>query len=169
MISSFPINDDSVIPAVCSAAGEQAPPQPEANLPEAPIQAVAAAKNTASIIFANVLAAGTTSETMLGFYCALAPGHVGHLNAEGLNGTLVQSTLCSIKEPISIEEARHVLRTWTTRYFLTVLESISNTHGYLDWLCHNLDVAKMNSVGLLGDSIQSQICVDSKASRATLS
>lgn len=46
------------------------------------------------------------------------------------------------------------------RYYVTVLENISDVGGWKKWLCDNMDVAKMDAVGLDGVGAQHQICSD---------
>lgn len=162
MVASFPINDLDVVPAVCQAGGVQTKPRPEANLPQAPENAVSASRNTASILFAVIWATGATSETQLTSLCLSAPKYVADLNKQQLNGTLIQSTLCSIKSPISIGRARNLVKTWMSRYFTTVVENISHSKGWSEWLCNNLDSDRLYSAGLYGYGIQEQICSDSK-------
>ena len=161
MVNSFPFNSDVIIPAVCAAAGVAPPLQPEATLPFADQDAVDAAHNTASILFANVLAASAPTDTGLNVLCAQAPDHVANLNAEMMDGDLVQSKLCDIHEPLASTDARSMLVTWLTRYFITVVENISNTAGWGQWLCNNLDPVKLSSVGLDGYTVRMQVCLDS--------
>jgi hypothetical protein len=163
MVSSFGINDLSVVQAVCAAAGLQTRPRPEKSLPWAPVGAVRAARNTASILFTIIWAAGATSDSQLNATCARAPDYISHLNREQLNGTLVQSTLCSIKSPIAASHARESVKVWMSRYFTTVLENISHGPGWLEWLCNNIDPDMLELAGLFGAGIQSQVCADSKS------
>ena len=163
MVSSFAINDLTVVQAVCDASGLQTRPRPEKSLPWAPAAAVRAARNTASILFTIIWAAGATSGSQLNAACARAPDYVSYLNREHLNGTLVESTLCSIKLPIAPSHARDSLKTWMSRYFNTVLENISHGEGWLKWLCNNIDPDMLELAGLFGAGVQSQVCTDSKS------
>ena len=162
MVSSFAINDLLVEEAVCAAAGVQTKPRPEATLPWAPNSAVHAARNTASILFSIIWVAAATSDSQLSIACARAPDYTSHLNNERLNGTLIQSTLCSFKNPVSVNQADHLVRTWMSRYFTTVIENIGQGAGWIGWLCSNIDPEKLNAAGLYGYGIQSQVCADSK-------
>ena len=166
MIASFPLDDQSLVSAVCTAANVQTPPQAEATLPWANPAAVSAARNTASIMFANMLAAAANSGSQLNIACAHAASHIANLDKERLNGDLVQSTLCQITQPMSTSEGRHMLKSWTMRYFITVLESISDVDGWLDWLCNNLDPLKVDLTGMDGYSVQMQVCMDSKTEQS---
>lgn len=161
MIASFAISDMDVVNAVCHAGGVQTKPRPEGTMPWAPKNAVQAARNTASILFSLILATGAKSNAQLSTACARAPRYVPYLNKEQLNGTLVQSTLCSIQSPIATSHARESLQTWTSRYFITVIENISHVPGWLDWLCRNISPDHLNSAGLDGYGIELQICSDS--------
>lgn len=163
MVSSFAINDLTVVQAVCAAAGLQTKLRPEKSLPWASDGAVRAARNTASILFTIIWAAGATSDSQLNAACARAPDYVSYLDMEQLNGTLVQSTLCSIKTPIAASHARDALKTWMSRYFTTVLENIIHGEGWLEWLCKNIDPDMLDLAGLFGAGIQSQVCADSKS------
>ena len=163
MIESFALLDSTVKPAICHTAGLPVAPQPESDPLKASDGAVQAAKNTASVIFAELLVAGALKSSEVKLLCAHAPNHVASLNAEHLNGSLVQSTLCKYTEPISIAQAKSSLAAWLSRYFTTVIESISNTNNWLDWLCKHLDVDGMDSAGLNGVGIQQQVCSDSTA------
>lgn len=164
MVSSFGINDRLVEQAVCSAAGVQTKPRPEATLPWASNNAVRAARNTASVLFSVIWATAATSDSQLNIACARAPDYTLHLNNEQLNGTLVQSTLCSFKSPVSVKSAHHLVRTWMSRYFTTVLENIGQGDAWLGWLCSNVDPEKLNAAGLYGYGIHTQVCDDSKSS-----
>ena len=163
LISSFPLNGDTVKEAVCLKAGQGLLPRPFATFEGAPAGAVAAAKNTASIIFANLLAAGATTDSQLNLDCTHMPDHLANLNTEGLNADLVQTTVCNQHTPVSPQVAQVDLVTYSTRYFITVLETIGSSPGWLQWLCANLDPVKMSSVGLDGNQVQKQVCAHTKA------
>lgn len=169
MVSSFGLNDFNVVNAVCSGAGMQAKPRPEASLPWAPSAAVSAAKNTASILFANILAIGATTESDLSFLCAKVPDYIPCLNEEQLNGTVLQSRVCSITQPILTSDGIDLVTTWRTRYFITVIENISDSDGWLDWLCANIDPGLLTFNGLYGMAVQQQVCNDSKNSPGGIS
>lgn len=163
LIASFAIDDMTVIDAICIAGGQGLKPRPEANLPWASNSAVSAARNTASVLFAIIWSSAAASNSQLNASCARAADYVDNVNKEQLNGTVVQSTICQFTGPISTAQGREMVRTWLSRYFITVLENISNGDGYLEWLCENIDPKKLNHAGLNGYGIQSQICGDCKA------
>lgn len=100
---------------------------------------------------------------MLNVMCAHAPEHIPNLNAEKLNGTLVESILCSYKTPLDVNQVRSRVLSWTSRLYITVLENIGNVDGWLDWLCEHLDVEGMNGVGLIGWGSKQQVCNDAKS------
>ena len=162
MVSSFALNDLDVVDAVCKAGGVQTKPRPEATMPWASASAVQAARNTVSILFANILATGAATKSQLSALCSKAPDYVSHLNKEQLNGTLIQSTICGMDSPISVSDARNSIKTWTSRYFTTVVENISHDKGWLEWLCGNIDPDLLTFYGLYGSGVQSQICSDSQ-------
>ena len=163
MVASFPINDLQVVDAICKAAGSQTKPRPEATLPWAPNNAVRAAQNTASVLFSVLWAAAATTDSQLNIACARAPDYVDPLNKEHLNGTLIESTLCGISDPIPAKRAQNTMKTWMSRYFTTVLENISQVDGWRSWLCDNIDPDMLDLAGTYGYGIQMQICNDSSS------
>jgi hypothetical protein len=166
LLEYFPVIGESVKEAVCQASTLQLAPEPEANpIPGNPA-AVKAAKNTASIIYAILVAAGATTDTELNLNCAHAPDYISSLNKIHLNGTMVESTMCEIKKPIAAAEVRSMLRTWMTRYYITIVENISEGNTWLSWLCDNVDIEKMNAVGLSGKAVQYRVCNDAAATTA---
>lgn len=161
-IDQFYLTATKLLKAVCDKAGKQVPPRPfSSGEPRHLSEAAAfAARNTASILYATLLAAGAESGLRINVLCAHAPNHIENLNTEKLNGTLVQSRLCSFKGPIPIGQARTQILSWTSRLFITVLENIGEGDDWLKWLCVNLHVEKMNKVGLIGWSGKQQVCED---------
>ena len=168
-MDGFLLSDTAVIGAVCQEVGRSLPPRPEGIPGPADVDrnATTAARNTASILFATILAAGAETDSMLNIDCAHAPDHVDNLDIEMLNGTLVESTLCNITTILSIQESKGRVFEWSTRLFITIIESISNVGGYLDWLCSHLDAHRMQSVGLLGPGAVGQVCLDSQTDVAS--
>lgn len=163
MLDAFYLDDTAVIGSMCDAAGKQLPPRPEGATIKVNPNAVAAVNATMSITYGFMYAASATSNSQLNILCAHAPEHISSLIAEGLDGNVVQSTLCNITEPLSAGEATNMLSVWSTRTFITVIENISNVGGYLGWLCINVNVGMMNAAGLVGAAVQQQICEDAAA------
>jgi len=166
LLDYFPVNGNSVKDAVCHAAGTERAPQPENNRLRGDPAAVSAARNTQSILFAILYAANAQTGAELSDLCAQAPEYVEKLSAEHLNGSLVASTRCRFKKPIPIPVAKMMLRSWMTRYYITVLENVSNTAGWRKWLCSNLDAEKMDTVGLNGVGLLQQVCSDVNATES---
>lgn len=168
-IDSLYLTDTSLLEAVCTKAGQQVPPRPFGIEAGRPLSAAAgfAARNTATILYATLLAAGADSSIKLNVLCAHAPEYIDNLNLEKLNGTLMEATLCSFKEPLSVSEAQSKILSWTSRLFITVLENIGDVGGWLKWLCENLDEEGMNAVGLIGSGSKQQVCSDAKTGLPT--
>lgn len=164
-IDQFFLTDSKLLTAVCGKAGKQVPPRPFGADAGRPIGQSAgfAARNTASILYATLFAAGAESDLQLNVMCAHAPDHIVNLDAEQLNGTLVESTLCDIKTPLQIDEAQSKILSWTSRLYITVLENIGDTPDWLGWLCENLDTEGMNSVGLVGWGSKQSVCDDARS------
>lgn len=163
-IDQFYLTNENLFKAVCDRAGKQVPPRPFGRGAGRHISEAAAfaARNTATILYSTLLAAGAETDLQLNVLCAHAPNYIDNLNAEMLNGTLMQSTLCEIREPLSVDEALSKILSWTSRLFITVLENIGDVGGWLGWLCKHLDVEGMNSVGLIGWGSKEQVCEDAE-------
>lgn len=168
-INQFYLTDSNLLRAVCGRAGQQVPPRPFGTEAGRHLSKAAAfaARNTASILYATLVAAGVESDLELNVLCAHAPEHTANLNAESLNGTLVESTLCSIKAPLTVVQTQHKILSWTSRLFITVLENVGNVDGWLHWLCENLDEEGMNGVGLIGWGSKLQVCKDARTGLST--
>ncbi len=167
LLDSFPVNGQNVKTAACRAGVQAIAPEPESAPAIANQTAVKAAKNTASIIYAILVASAATTGSELNLYCAHAPDYVTSLNEIELNGSLVESILCKFTAPIAGPEAKSTLVTWMSRYYITVLENASKVEGWLDWLCQNVDVEKMNAAALDGDAVKYQICADAAGAGAS--
>lgn len=168
-LASFPIDqffltDSSLLKAVCDKADKQVPPRPFGSGAGRRISEAAgnAARNTASILYATLLASGAISDGRINIMCAHAPEYTANLNAEQLNGTLVKSTLCSFTGLLEVSQAQARILTLTSRLFITVLENIGRDEHWLGWLCEHLYVKGMNGVGLIGWGSRQQVCEDAK-------
>lgn len=64
--------------------------------------AATAVKNAASTLYALLLASGATTAAELATLCDIAPQFSASEKAEFLDASIVQDTLCSAKEPISV-------------------------------------------------------------------
>lgn len=149
---------------MCEKAGKQVPPRPFGEDAGSPISEAAAyaSKNTASKLYATILAASAATDVELNVLCAHAPEHIDNLNTEMLNGTLVQSTLCSYPKPHKLGWYAYQILALSSRLFTTVLENIGNVDSdeWLNWLCTHLSEEGMNNVGLYGAGVSQQICED---------
>ena len=159
LLNKFMLNSTGIVGAICHSVGKPLPPQPFSPGHRSPEREAAAhaVTNSASILYALMLATGLTTDTELNVLCAHAPEYVANLHAELMNGTAFQDTACSVNDPISVEEAVNELFTWTTRIFITMIENISNVDGWLDWLCSHVDTGKLNAVNLNGEVVKQQI------------
>jgi len=161
-LDGFYLGDARIVNATCAAAGKQLPARPEGPLAKINTNATTAYFNTASILYALLFASSATTVAELDGYCADASQYVSGLDTLLLNGTLVESTLCGLTEVLTADVGAAAIRTWTTRMFITVLENVSNVGGWLERLCGSLDVAGLESVGLDGLAVQTQVCADAQ-------
>lgn len=76
---------------------------------------------------------------------------------------LCRDTLCSVKEPITIDDAVEQIYLGLTRIFVATVENISDTPGWLSWLCSNGGIESMNCVNLVGKAVNSHICADASS------
>ena len=120
-------------------------------------------KQTASVLYAYILAASATNSAELKTMCAQAPDQVENLNEELMNGIAFQAALCAITEPLSMQETLDVVITLMSKMFIIMLESASNTDGWLNWLCSHVDVEGVTAVGLYGEAVVETLCHDSLA------
>ena len=169
LLDAFLLNDTAILGTVCHSVGNQLPPRPfgpdHGGLPNrAPALAI---RNSASVLYAFILAAGATTDSELSLLCAHAPEYVSNLNSELMNGTAFRETLCAIKKPMSVKEAVAGVTEWLTRIFITMVESVSNVGDWLGWLCEHVVVEGMDGVGLDGVVVNQTICRDSVAGKAS--
>ncbi|KAK5114536.1 hypothetical protein LTR62_002471 [Meristemomyces frigidus] len=159
LIDGFRLDSSRVINATCTASGIKQSPRPEGALPGVQVVTAAASTflDTISTLYATIYASAAISDSELNIYCAHAPEYVDNINTLLLNGTLVQSTLCNITQPLNVEDARATFKTLSTTAFTTVISATSNIGGYTSWLLDNLDVESMNRVGLAGEAVVFQI------------
>ena len=167
MIDYFPLIGEVVKDGVCEAAGTQRAPQGYSNRFTENKAAVNAARNTQSVLFAILYAAPARSAMELTILCTMAPKYTKRLSAEHINGDVVASTLCKIKKPIPVPVLKGMIRAWMTRYFVTVLENVSKAENWKQWLCQNMDEAKMDAVGLSGQGVKGQVCGNDTAMVST--
>jgi len=161
-LDGFYLDDARVINATCGQGDLQLPPRPVEPLVKVNASATAAYTHAASILYGLMFASSATSDTELNVYCAHAAQYVKSLDHLMFNGTLVESTICDVRAPMSANAGAVAIRTFTTHMFVTVLESISSVGGWLDWLCANLDVEELETVGLDGKYVHNQVCADAK-------
>jgi hypothetical protein len=136
----------------------QRTPEPEADPLPANPAALRAATKSASALYAVLNSIEANSATDLTDKCKQAREQIDVMDNVLLNGSIIAETVCKITEPIALPVARKLVRSWMTKYFLTVLENISNASGFRSWLCENLDMRKMDKAGLQGIAVQRQMC-----------
>ncbi|KAK3717635.1 hypothetical protein LTR37_005702 [Vermiconidia calcicola] len=159
MVNSFPLVGSEIKSAVCNVAGSQSASLSERNAPTANPKAVTKANDLGTIIYAQEWAAGAVTKAQLNALCADAPSHVPNINKMNLNGALWKSTVCNFKEVITVNQARKNLEESSSQYFVTVVKNISNVSNWTQWLCRNVDVAKMEAIGLDGEYVHEQFCL----------
>lgn len=167
LLDGFHMQDGLALNATCAAATLQAPPRPAQPAAAVNSNITSAYVNTASILYGLIFASSALSDSQLNRYCAHAPEYKASLDALMLNGTLVQSTICDVKEPMTTDEGIAAIRTWSSRIFTTVVENVSNVDGWLAWLCDNLDADAMETVGLDGQAVHTQVCSDAKTATSS--
>ncbi|KAK4955036.1 hypothetical protein LTR10_007228 [Elasticomyces elasticus] len=167
-LDGFHLSDARVINASCTKANELKPPRPFTAVPGVQLNTNATVeyRNIISTLFGLLYASSARSDTELNIYCAHGSNYIKSLNTMLLNGTLVEKTVCDLKGPLSIDDSIAGLRTWSSRAFAIVIENISNVSGWMDWLSKNLDEDAMNSVGLDGAAVLTQVKADADADAA---
>lgn len=165
LIDYFMLTSADIIGAVCNSVGQPLPPRPFApdKQPSGPAAAAQAVKNSVSTLYALLLASGATTSIELDALCESAPNYGPSLKAVYLNATIIEETLCSIKQPISLDDAVTEIFTWLTRIFITTIENCSDDPGWLSWLCSNGGIEQMNCVNLNGSKADQQICADASS------
>ncbi|KAK3708972.1 hypothetical protein LTR37_011136 [Vermiconidia calcicola] len=166
LVDQFAIDSQALSKAVCQRAGAPLQPIPATTPPDSKTspQAVKAAQNRLSVLYANILAAGAYTVEDLSDLCEAAPEHEEGFNAQFLNGMLVRRWLCDFTKPITVPDAKTAVVAWTSRYFVAVVESISTVNNWLEWLCKNVDFENMATVGLDPNYVTDQICADARGS-----
>ena len=160
LIDYFMLTSADVIGAVCNSVGEPLPPRPFAPSHQTTgVDAAArAVKIAASNLYALLLASGATTSLELDALCESAPQYEDSLKAVFMNAAVIENALCSIKQPISVDEAVSQVFTWLTKIFITTIENCSDDPGWASWLCSNGGIEQMNCVGLNGIAANQQIC-----------
>jgi hypothetical protein len=166
-IDQFPLIGETVLDAVCNASSMQRTPEPEADPLPANPAALRAATISASALYAVLNSIEADSATDLTDKCKQAREQIDVMDNVLLNGSIIAETVCKITEPIALPVARELVRSWMTKYFVTVLENISNASWFRSWLCENLDLEKMDKAGLHGVAVQRQMCNNSNNLQAS--
>jgi len=159
-VDAFIMDSNRVANATCAAAGKQVNPAPATPAATPNSTTVSAYTNTASVLYAIMFASSATIDSELNIYCAHAPEYVMNLNDIRLNGTVVESILCSstINGLLSVETAKATIKSVSSRLFATAVQGVGDGEGWSGWLCDNLDADAMNAVGLDGLAVRSMIC-----------
>lgn len=161
-VSGFFLDDVSIINATCTLGGGQIRPKAFTPLDGAVVNrtAVQEFEEAQSKIFANLYAASASSDSDLESLCTASssePAQTAYATLQ-LHAACVSGTVCSIKEPISVEQAEQALKSWTTKSFLAFILNISGTSGYKRFLCDELSVDKMDALGLDGQAAKEGVC-----------
>ena len=160
-VAGFLLDDATVINSTCQLAGGRTPNPSTFSVPESAeknVTAIAAYDDAQSKLYAYLYAAQAGSTSDLSSLCSSASGKVQEYNALQLNGDCVADTICSVQEPISVEEGKEQLKKWTSTIFSTVLINSSGVSGYANTLCEKLDVSKLESVGIDGQAVKDAAC-----------
>ncbi|KAF7190800.1 hypothetical protein HII31_07959 [Pseudocercospora fuligena] len=162
-LDGFLLDSGTITNATCQLGGASLNPQPFTTIGGAQVNktAVSEYNDAQSKLFAYTYAASATSSDQLETFCANAaqPVRQGRFDALQLDGSCVKDTICSVKSPLSVDDAKAEFTKWTSTGFLAVIQSLTNQPGYSQWLCHNLDVEGMNGVGLDGKLVKSTVCM----------
>lgn len=160
LLDGVHLDETRVITAVCAGAGLQAPPRPEQPPAQINGSVTDAYVNSVSTLYALLFASSGRSNSQLNIYCAHASEYITSLNALQLNGKLVESTICNITQPLSVDAVVSAIGTWSSNIFTTILANAGTGREYLPFVCENVDVDAMNSVGLDGSAVHSHLCID---------
>lgn len=161
-LDGFLLDASLITNSTCQLGGGLLNPQPFTTNGGAAVNksAVAAFWDAQSKQFAYTYAASASSSSDLDAQCGSAaqPVRQERLDALKLDASCVEATICSVKEPMSVEDAKGELVKWQSQGFLAVIQNISNQPGYQKWLCHNLNVEGLNDVGLDGKLVKANVC-----------
>lgn len=158
-LDGFLLDSGIITNKTCQLGGASLNPQPFTTIGGASVNktAVEAYNDAQSKLFAYTYAASATSSDQLETFCANV--RQGRFDKLQLDGSCVKDTICSVKSPLSVADAKSQFTKWTSTGFLAVIQSLTNQPGYQQWLCHNLDVESMNGVGLDGKLVKSTVCM----------
>lgn len=162
-LDGFLLNSDTIINSTCTAAADLLNPQPFSASAQVNDTAVHEFRTANAKLFAYMSASASSSDTDLNLACAHAPEHKASWRTLLLNATAVEETLCSIKQPLPVPQAKARITEWTSRLFAVVMENISNAAGYHEFLCETLNVEGMTDVGMDGKLVKGLVCADAKA------
>ncbi|EME81026.1 uncharacterized protein MYCFIDRAFT_76962 [Pseudocercospora fijiensis CIRAD86] len=159
-LNGFLLDSATIVNATCQLGADSLHPQPFTTIGGATANqtAVEAYNDAQSKLFAYTYAASATSTDQLQTFCANSaqPVRQGRFDQLQLDASCVKSTICSVKSPLSVDDAKAQFTKWTSMGFLAVIQNLTNQPGYLKWLCHNLDVGGMDGVGLDGKLVKAQ-------------
>ncbi|KXT04076.1 hypothetical protein AC578_4959 [Pseudocercospora eumusae] len=161
-LDGYLLDSATITNATCQLGGASLNPQPFTTIGGATVNktAVEAYNDAQSKLFAYTYAASATSSDQLETYCANAaqPVRQGRFDALQLDASCVEDTICRVKSPLSLDDAKSQFTKWTSMGFLAVIQYLTNQPGYQQWLCHHLDVERMNGVGLDGEMVKAEVC-----------
>nr|OQO15757.1 hypothetical protein B0A51_14852 [Rachicladosporium sp. CCFEE 5018] len=157
-LTPFGINTGHFLEVICGAGRARVPSAPN-NTPCQLSQAqLSDFKTTISDIFAYELATSSATADQAANLCKSAPRYAQRLSAQGLDAGDVQKVLCSVKQPLSNNEASAAISKYSTSAFIQTVVGASDVPGWTSWLCENLDLQHLNAVALNGTVVLQQIC-----------
>lgn len=162
-LDGFLLSSTTIISSVCSAGSEGPNPQPFSAVAGVNETAVKEFQDANARLFAYITASAASSQADLEQACARAPERKDAWKTLLLNATAVEETLCSIKSPLSVSEAKAKITEWTSKLFAVVVENISNAAGYRQFLCETLNCEGMTNVGMDGELVRQRVCESRKA------
>ncbi|KAM3413900.1 hypothetical protein BST61_g10573 [Cercospora zeina] len=161
-ISGFYLNDKLIINATCNLSTEEASPQPFESVDGAePNEAAIAAYNDAqSKLYAYLYAAQASTSEQLSNLCQASQSKESRADYKALqfDADCVSATICSIQQPLSVEDGKEQIKKFTSMSFANVLVNSSNAKGYKQKLCNRLDTQRLEAAGVDGELIKSVAC-----------
>ncbi|KAF2213608.1 hypothetical protein CERZMDRAFT_96440 [Cercospora zeae-maydis SCOH1-5] len=161
-ISSFSLNDMLIINATCNLSTKQASPQPfeSADGGEPNEAAVAAYSDAQSKLYAYLYAAQASTTEQLNSLCQASQSKQSRANYKALqfDADCVSTTICSIQQPLSVEDGKAQIKKFTSMSFANVLVHSSNVKGYKQKICSKLDTQRLEAAGIDGELVKSMAC-----------
>ncbi|PIA96317.1 hypothetical protein CB0940_10588 [Cercospora beticola] len=161
-VSGFSLNDMLIINATCNLSTQELSPKPfeSADGAEPDKAAVAAYNDAQSKLYAYLYAAQASSPEQLSDLCQASKSKKNRQNYRDLffDADCVSQTICSIREPLSVEDGKEQIKKYTSMSFANVLVHSSNAKGYKQKLCEKLDVQRLEAAGVDGELVRNMAC-----------